>query len=584
MAALADTPPTPATKPKSRRLRLWLYAIVGIVLLAAAGIFGWRAYVHIREDRIVKKARNFLQQKDYSQALIAAQWALRMAPRNLEVTKIMAELADVAGSSQAVFWHRSVAELEPQVAENYLEWAEAGLRSGNITMAEQALVSMPAAVKQTAAFHDIAGRIDRASNRAAEAATHFAEAVRLEPGNEGYRFGLATAQLEAPEASVREAARATIEQFRDRPEFRQRAHRVLIQDHFRRSEWKEGFLLAADLQARPDAPFEDRMLLLDLMRKFKRPELHSYLMDVQSVASRNPEQAATLITWLNQNTMALIAADWSKSLPDEIRHQYPVPTAIAESYANLRDWQRLKPMVSEGNWEYSDFMRLALFARVLREEGDTLASRNQWTNAVKATGNRPEALEQLTRFASGIKWEAEAADLLWQVARGKDNPQWAIRALQAQYAEQGNTRGMLNLATRRLELDPADASAQNDVAAFSLLLNTNIERAITLAREAHRKNPNNPIITTTYGYAEHLAGNTEEGLKVYRALPVELLQIPSVAAYYSVLLAYAGSAGEAEKYLNLAESGKILPEEREVVAKTRAMLKQRAAETGSPTK
>jgi tetratricopeptide (TPR) repeat protein len=280
--------------------------------------------------------------------------------------------------------------------------------------------------------------------------------------------------------------------------------------------------------------------------------------------------------------MALIAADWSKTLPEDIRTQYPVPAAIAEAYTNLRDWKRLKPMVAGGNWGHSDFMRLAVHARVLREEDEVLASRAKWTEAIKATGQRPEALEQLARFASGMKWDAEATDLLWQVARSKDNPQWAIAALREQYAGQGNTRGMLNVATRRLEIDPANLAAKNDVAALSLLLNSNLERAIALAREARRRDPENPIIATTYGFAEHLAGNTEEALKIYRGLPAELLQSPAVAAYYGVLLAYGGSPDEAVKSLDLAEAGKLLAEERELVVKTRAMLKDRASERSVP--
>jgi tetratricopeptide (TPR) repeat protein len=581
MAALADQPSTTAVNPRSR-WRVWVYILGSIVLLAGAGFFGWRKYSRARDGSIVQQARSFYEKQDYSQALIAAQRALQLSPQSVEANRIMADLADVADSSQAVFWHRTVAQLQPGVPEHHLKWAEAGLRSGNLAMAGQALAGLPEAARRTAAYHDVAGRIAQAAGRPAEAVGHFSEAVRIDPGNESFRFGLATARLESPEATARDEARAAIEKFRANPQYRQRAHRVLIQDHFRRSEWKEGFLLAADLQAIPEARFEDRMLLLDLLRRFKRPELHAYLMDVQTVAARTPEQAATLLTWLNQNTMALIAADWSKSLPEEIRTQYPVPTAIAEAYTNLRDWKRVKPMVVEGSWGNSDFMRLALLARVLREEGEELTSRTQWTAAIKATGQRPEALEQLTRFASGMRWEAEATDLLWQVARGKDNPQWALAALQKQYTGQGNTRGMLNLATRRLELEPTNVAVQNDVAALSLLLNSNLERAIALAREVRRKEPKNPIIATTYGYAEHLAGNTEEALKIYRSLPPELIQSPSVAAYYAVLLAYTGSADEAGQSLAVAESGKLLPEERELVAKTRAMLKERAAERGAP--
>ncbi len=578
MAALADNPPTPATQPKHRRLRIWLYAAAGVLLLCAAGVFGWRMYVHIREDRIVKKARDFMEKKDYGQALIAAQWALQLSPRNVSVNRIMAELADVAGSSQAVFWHRSVAELEPGVPENHLKWAEAGLRSNNLPMAEQALVGVPGEAKKTAAFHEMAARVAQASNKTAEAATHFAEAVRIEPSNDTYRFGLATARLESPEAAIHDEARSVIDQFRANSEFRQRAHRALIQDHFRRSEWREGFLLAADLQATADAPFEDRMLLLDLLRKFKRPELHSYMMDVQTFAVRKPEQVATLVGWLNRNSMALVAADWSKRLPEAVRTSNPVPEAIAESYANLRDWPRLKPLVVEGNWEYADFMRLALLARVLREEGDQLGFRSQWTAAVRAAAQRPEAIERLARFAAASNWESDSIELLWQIARGSSNQLWALKELLGRYAAKNDTRGLLNVNARILEIEPQNLVAQNNLASLSLLLNANMDRAQTLATDAYKKQPENTAIASTYAFALHLQGKTDEGLQILRSLDPDLLENPSYAAYYGVLLVSARDPSGAEKYLDLADGGRIFPEEREMVANARATLRRRGNE------
>jgi tetratricopeptide (TPR) repeat protein len=577
MEEIAGNPTSPAPQPKRKPFNRWLIFGIAVVILAVGGVFGWRAFLDVRQKRIVEKARSFLEKKDYGQALIATQWALQVNPRNVEVNRMMAELAEVADSSQAVFWHRAVTELEPGVLENHLKWAESGLRHNSPAMAEQALASVPQDGKRTAAFHEMAGRVAQAQNQTESATAHFAEAAKIEPQNEKYQIALAAVRVESPEPAVRDEARAEIARFKEKPEYRRQACRLLIQDHFRHNQWKEGFLVATELQATPDALFEDRMLLLDLLRKFNRPELHAYLMDLQDYAVRNPENVATLVTWLNRNTMALVAADWSKRLPEDVRTRNPVPAAIAESYANLKNWPVVKTMVVEGNWDYSDFMRLALFARALREEGDQLGSRNQWNNAVRAASARPEALEQLTRFAAASKWDAESMDLLWQVARGKSNPQWALAALQQEYASKRNARGMLNVAARQLELDSGNIPAQNNVASFSLLLNMNVERAVALARGAYRKLPENPIVATTYGFAMHTAGNTEEGLKIYRSIPKEVLREPSVAVCYAVLLAYGGSIDEAAEYLDLAEQGSLFAEERDLVAKTRGFLKERAA-------
>jgi len=303
-------------------------------------------------------------------------------------------------------------------------------------------------------------------------------------------------------------------------------------------------------------------------------------MDVQTFAASDATKVATLITWLNRNTMALVATDWARSLPEEVRLKNPVPAAIAEAYANLRDWPRLKALVAEGDWKFDDFMRLALHARVLREGGENLASRTQWNAAVKAAADRPDALERLVRFAEGSSWDVEKTDLLWVVARGVVSPDWALTILQRDYFLAGNTRGCLNTATRRLELHPDDQFAQNDVASFSLLLDSHMERALVLARIAHEKQPQNPVAAVTYAFALHQHGRTEEGLKLMRGIEEKLLHQPAFAAYFGVLLADGGTDRESAQFLEIAQSGKLLPEERAMIAKARDRLRQRSG--GNP--
>jgi len=411
-----------------------------------------------------------------------------------------------------------------------------------------------------------------------DAVSHFGEALRLEPENARFRFGLATAQIDLDDPDVQARAVQVIEEFRSQPEYRRRAYRALIQNHFRHERWKEGFLLAADLQAVPGAPFEDRMLLLDLLRKFNRPEFHAYLMDVQTAASRDPEHTAALIAWLNRNTMALIATDWGKSLPEEIRARNPVPSALAESYANLHNWPRLKTLVESGNWEQSDFMRSALYSRALREEGDLLVAKTQWLAAVNAARGRPDALAQLARFADACRWDAEAVDLLWQVARGKTDQQWALSELERKFGERRNARGLLNVATQRLELNPKDTAAQNNVAALSFLLNTNLDRAQILAREAYQAQPGNPATVATRAYALHLLGKTEEGLGLMRTLGEAQLQSPALAATYGILLVESPDSAEAVRFLEIAQGANLLPEEAALVADARSRLSRKASD------
>ena len=53
--------------------------------------------------------------------------------------------------------------------------------------------------------------------------------------------------------------------------------------------------------------------------------------------------------------------------------------------------------------------------------------------------------------------------------------------------------------------------------------------------------------------------------------------MPSFATYYAVILADGGRAEEAAKYLELAQRGSLLPEERDLLAKTKTKLAHRGS-------
>jgi predicted Zn-dependent protease len=152
------------------------------------------------------------------------------------------------------------------------------------------------------------------------------------------------------------------------------------------------------------------------------------------------------------------------------------------------------------------------------------------------------------------------------------------------YAAKGNTRGLLNVASRSLEINPKDLVAQNNVVLLSLLLNSNVERAQALADDAHRQQPNNQVIASTYAYALYLRGKTDDAIKVMRSLDEKLLADPSCAAYFAAMLVDSETPSEAEKYIEIALAGKVLPEELALVKAAREALIRRGASGGQTAK
>lgn len=558
-----------------RRLKRWLFRLVILAAVGAAAAFGWREYREIRQHRMVERARESIAKKDYKQAALSIERALTLNPRDITANRLMLELTEAVGSKEALYRHRVIVELEPKVASNRIALADCALRYNEPALAEQSLAQVSAEGRKTAAFHDAAGRLVLMSNQLAEAEKEFAEAVRLEPGNVEFQLHLATIHLRSEDADVRTRARETLQGHLPHPKFGRIASRALLDDMFRKKEWDNALSLAKQLQSAPEAAFGDRMLYLGLLRRFQHPQFHSYLLTLQELAAGSPENAATLISWLSSNSLVLVAVEWGKRLPEEITSKMPVPLAMGECYALQHNWEALEPLVTETNWERAEFLRLAFLARVQRESGDALSSRNSWNSAVKAATGHPDELIVLARHATKWGWDNETTDVLWTIARGNGGQQSALSTLYQIYAAQGNTRGLLNVVSRLIEINPKDLVAQNNAVLLSLLLNSNMERAQALADEAYRQRPDNPVIASTYAYALHLRGQTLEGVKLMRSLDEKQRNDPSCAAYFAAMLVESDTPEEAEKYIEIAKAGKLLPEEMALVKNARDTLIRR---------
>ena len=579
---LPDTSTKLSVTPAAHRLRRLLLRLAILAVLGVAAAYGWREYRKVRQSRMVERTRALIEQKDYQQAAISAQRALDLNPRDLAANRTMLELTEAAGMKEALYWHRVIAELEPKVPANQVALADCALRHNEPVLAEQVLALVPAEGRTTAAFYNAAGRLALSANQLPDAEKHLGEAVKLEPANDEFQLHLAAAHLQSGSAEIRDGARATIERYLPDPKLGRVAARLLLDNFSRNKDWGKALSLSKQIQSAPDAVFGDRMLYLGLLRRFQQPQFHSYLLSLQEQATGNPENVASLISWLSGNNLVLVAVEWAKRLPPEIAAKMPVPLAIGECYALQHNWNALKLLIADAHWERAEFLRLAFLARVHRETGDVLSSRNSWSSAVRAATGRPDELILLTRYAAKWGWENETTDVLWTIARGSGGQQTALTSLYQIYGAKGNTRGLLNVVTRMLEINPKDVTAQNNVVVLSLLLNSNMERAQSMADEAYRQLPENPVIASTYAFALHLRGQTEEGVKLMRSLDEKQRADPSCAAYFAAMLAESDTPAEAEKYIEIAQGGKLLPEEMALIKTARESLIRRKAGGAEP--
>ncbi|MBI3881150.1 MAG: hypothetical protein HY301_13945 [Verrucomicrobia bacterium] len=532
------------------------------------GLAAARLYPRFKQGRMLDTAHTSLAAGDYRGATLAARQVLSANPVNLDAAKIMAEVADHVHSPQSLYWRRRVAELEPGVLDNYFRWLAAAAQQGQLPSAELAVATIPENLRATALYHEMASTIAALRGDNEGAVRELNEAMRLRPDDPRLRLSIGTLQLQSSNAAARAAATDALKQLLDSP-LRADALRALVGEARRARDFARALGLARDLRAMTNAPFGDQLLFLTTLREAKSADYDAELRALESLAEKNPRHVLDLATWLNTGGLTDIADAWLARLPAELRSQAPVQMARADTLYLRRDWKALAELLDRCAWDEGDFLRFAMLARAHRELGDGAASVREWNAALALAGSRAEALYTLSHHATTWGWTKENADVLWTIARGRDNPRPALVQLNRRAFADGDAAGMLRLAQRLQEIAPDDDDNRNNVANLSLLLGVNLPESAKLAEQLHAKSPTNAAFATTLALALHAQGRTADGLKVLRALPPTALNDPSLAAYFGILLAESGAMDEARRALALAEKAKLLPQEKALVESAR---------------
>jgi hypothetical protein len=271
---------------------------------------------------------------------------------------------------------------------------------------------------------------------------------------------------------------------------------------------------------------------------------------------------------MNRHDMAQAARDWALGLPKEILNAPLVPIAVAEAYSFLQDWNGLQTWVDGKNWGDEEFLRLAVQSHALHHlvPGDraSMESQTAWAAALKATYNRSDRLAAIARLAEGWDYADEAAEAWWLIANGNENAKEALTALQRLYKTKQNSHGLLRVAKRALELNPADLVAANNCASLGLLLSGD-SAARRLATKLHADNPTNAAFSSTYAFALFTEGKTSEALREMETLQEAQLRHPAIAAYYFVMLVENGKMERAHAFLSAANKAQLLPEEQQLL-------------------
>jgi predicted Zn-dependent protease len=553
-------------------MRKMFIIVLSCVAVLLAGYASYRGYRVWKNKHLMSLAHEFLATSDTRNAMLSVQAVLHSDPKNLDATRVMAQLAEASRSPAALMWRSRVVELDPHSLEDRLALAQTALTTRDYQTATNALEGVDATGKETAAYHNIAGTVAAAANKFAEAETHFLEASRLEPQNPAPQLNLAVVRLHGTNTLELMQARTALQFLASNSTnstMRCQALRELTLDAMGHKQEDAALTLSKQLMLETNSAFTDWILRLEVLRETKNADFKPALATCQREAATNQSKISELTTWEMAKTSPTDALAWLRSLPMNMQTNQPTTLLVAECYTASKDWLGLHDWLAKQHWGELEFIRHALMSRALRGQELPDTAKTEWEKALKSANGQKQSLVMLLRLAAQWKWVNEGEDLLWTIVNRFPQEKWATQALTQTLFAGGQTRSLMQLFNQELKRTPSDLAAKNNLAMIALLLDAKELKPHDLAREVYQQAPTNSSFAATYAFSLYLQGKKADALKVMQQIKPQDLESPSVAGYYGIILKATGGGANAGVYLEKASKAALLPEERKLFAQAK---------------
>src|SRR5262245_31483771 len=191
-----------------------------MIVVGAGGWFGRKAYKKATENRLITKARNYMEAGDGRAAGLLLQRAMQVNPLSDRAASLIADLLEGQGAPAALSWRLRAAQLKESNPEYRLAWAKTALKVGDLKGAQAAMDGISEKDRNTVEYYKMAGALAWGLNKREEAERHYREAQKLEPNGLASVMNLATIHLASTNQEVVAAGRQTLEQVTTNAEYR----------------------------------------------------------------------------------------------------------------------------------------------------------------------------------------------------------------------------------------------------------------------------------------------------------------------------------------------------------------------------
>jgi hypothetical protein len=573
--ALAQSAPPPVPANVAKPFRYWLLwlALGFAAALVTAGFVmapkGKRYMDRRQAHSLVERSRDFFAKRDFKHAIIDSRSALDLEPKNVEANRIIAQSLEALGSPDAILWRKRLNSFEPDDAENNLALARSALDAGDFAVAQGALLKLKPTHQDSLVYHETAARLAAKKQDMETAQIHWAEASRLDPKNDDFKFKRAMLQIKSPDPALRNDAVKALAELSSISTYRIAAIRALIDDAMTRHRSVSAREWVDALVASPEATFLDKVWRLSVLRTLKDSRASSYLLELKEAALSKPEELSQLMDWMNHSNLALMVSEWAASLPAGMLAKPPVANVVADAYVQGLDWEKLLAHTESADWGNMDFLRHAYLSRALQRLGKASPAASEWGKALAGAGSRAAQLQSLVKLTQGWRWDEGADQALRKLSADETSPVWVIDALWDVSLKAGDSTELHRLASLLVRADPTSVSARDRLNRLSLLRHSEEGFPQLRAEELYKEHPTNISVATTHALALYLDARIFDALAVMRPFKPEQLRDPGVALYYGMLLARAARTNEAIEYIKIGETVPLLREEQELLEKVK---------------
>ncbi|HZR77589.1 MAG TPA: tetratricopeptide repeat protein [Chthoniobacterales bacterium] len=554
--------------PPARITAYLAAAAVVLLLVVLIGTYGSKLYSNWHESRLLKRASEMLEKKDFVSADRFARRVLEHDRDSLPAFQILAEATEKQNSEETVSWRAQIARLQPDNIDIQLNLASAALRFGQIDLARKTLERVAPRAQDLAAFHVVAGWLARSEGNLAEQEHQFSIAASKDPRNDLYKFNLAAIQIRSADAEKSARAREILEHLTQTPQFRTGSLRALLNDAVDRKDLPGADRFAQQLQMSPEVGFGDYLLCLNFYRKLDAKKFDVVLEKVKPVAARNPSDLGLLMDWMNDNGLSAEVIKWMDKLPANATAKPPPAIAIASAFAEQKNWSRLRRWTRSESWGDDDYLRLAyqgFAARQSRQSSADAEFDTLWRAALHAAFEQPSREVRLARLASKWNLPSESEELWSRLARVPPTRREALDALYKLYRANNDLKKLYGVLQRLHDSSPNEVAITSNLARLGLNIDQNTKEAQALAKQAYERSPDDPNCGITYAFSLYVQGRTTEGWQILEKLPPETLRDPHNAVYAAILQLDLNQPEKAKEFIQIAKRGPVYAEEKRLL-------------------